>query len=66
MDLFNSLDQQMQEGRKEKRKRNHLLSYNLLALDQSVAIQEMKCSNAASIFHGKIFSRNTRFLGLGY
>jgi hypothetical protein len=47
MDLFNSLDQQMQEGRKEKRKRNHLLSYNLLALDQSslleaVAIQEMK------------------------
>jgi hypothetical protein len=47
MDLFNSLDQQMQKGRKEKRKRNHLLSYNLLALDQSslleaVAIQEMK------------------------
>jgi len=47
MDLFNSLDQQMQEGRKEKRKRNHLLSYDLLALDQwslleAVAIQEMK------------------------
>jgi hypothetical protein len=39
MNLFSSLDQQMQGGRKEKRKRNHLLSFNLQALDQSVAIQ---------------------------